>query len=323
MFTIRLENLASVSISSFDPVKVAYFTLSSNIRKYVRAFRKAPVSLFFLLSLSGCSSLSTLLFYPHQGHYMTPEKLGVEYSTIELETPDHETLINWVLHPAENAEPKARIFYLHGNGENISTHVNNVAWLTLQGFEVFLLDYRGYGYSSGTSTLRTAMTDIATAHDWLTQQNQTPIILFGQSMGGALAIAYSSTYADLPPLKQPFAALIAESAPANWPQVAREAMRQHWLTWVLQAPASLMPSAYDAESHITALNGTPILLMHSKNDPVVGYQHFEQLVEASEDLSPKVRTYRTNGGHTQGLAYPHARETFVEFVEAHIQSVKP
>lgn len=297
-------------------------TLHRGIYSNVRVALRTPLLLLLVINLGACTSLSTLLFYPHQGHYMTPEKLGVEYSTVELETPDHETLVNWRLHPADKAEPKARIFYLHGNGENISTHINSVAWLTLEGYEVFLLDYRGYGYSSGTSTLKTAMTDIATAHDWLTQQNNLPIIIFGQSMGGALAITYSHMYKDLPPHKQAFSALVAESAPASWPQVAREAMRQHWLTWLLQAPASLMPGSYDPESHIPFLDGLPIMLMHSKQDPVVGYQHFEQLIDASNDLEPKIKTYVTNGGHTQGLAYPHARETFVRFVENQIKNTE-
>lgn len=267
-------------------------------------------------SLTACSSVSAFLFYPHQGHYQTPEGLGVAYETIHIESEGFQ-LENWLLLPKTGMEPKGTILYLHGNGENISTHMNSVAWLTLEGYKVFLLDYRGYGNSEGASTLRSALYDVYQAHLWLSQHEDSPLFLFGQSMGGALAITYAANIDDSQEENlKPIQALIAESAPADWPQVAREAMRSHWLTWLIQIPASLIESRYNPEDHIEQLTHLPILLMHSKQDPVVSYAHFEQLAEAADEAGVTIETYQTLGGHTQGLAYEQARQRFIEFIDS-------
>ncbi len=270
--------------------------------------------------LSACSSLSGFLFYPHEGHYQTPERLGVNYQTVHLESEGFK-LENWLLEPKPELIVKGTVLYLHGNGENISTHMNSVAWLTLQGYQVFLLDYRGYGHSEGASTLRSALYDIYQAHSWLSTNTSGPIVLFGQSMGGALAITYAANLDSLEDTNlTPIQALITESAPADWPQVAREAMRKHWLTWLIQIPASLIESKYNPEDHIDKLRDIPILLMHSQQDPIVSYEHFEQLVNAAEDAGLSIQTYQTLGGHTQGLAYEQARQRFLEFIERAIES---
>jgi len=275
-----------------------------------------------LIATSGCSGLSSVLFYPHNEHVQTPESLNVSYETILLNS-DEFTLHNWLIKPPENIQTKARILFLHGNGENISTHINSVAWLTQSGFEVFLLDYRGYGKSEGSSTLGSAMRDIYAAHKWLSTQNNLPIVLYGQSMGGALGITYAANYEN--PVHEletenlsPFSAIISESAPASWPQVAREAMRKHWITWIVQVPASLIESGYDPEQYIGSLK-PPVMLMHSKKDSIVNFRHFEQLLAEAKRSNIDVTSYQTNGNHTQGLAFAQARKRFVEFVEEHIQ----
>lgn len=280
---------------------------------------KCAAILLLLASLSACSSLSGFLFYPHEGHYQTPERLGVNYETIRFESEGFQ-LESWLLLPQPDLKPQGTILYLHGNGENISTHMNSVAWLTLEGYKVFLLDYRGYGNSEGASTLRSALYDIYQAHSWLSEQEDAPLFLFGQSMGGALAITYAANINALESNElMPFQALITESAPADWPQVAREAMRKHWLTWLIQIPASFIESKYNPEDHIDQLNNLPILLMHSKQDPIVSYEHLEQLLEAAKDANVDIETYQTLGGHTQGLAYEQARNRFIKFIESAAQ----
>lgn len=272
--------------------------------------------LAILLASNACTNLTSLLFYPHTGYYQTPKNLELDYQTISIETDTGERLQSWLISPKQNgtlaqSSAKAYILYLHGNGENISTHLNSVAWLSLHGYGIFLLDYRGYGMSQGHSTLRTALEDIGLAHQWLSDNTREPLIILGQSMGGALAI----TYTDLSAAElRPFLALISESAPASWPQIAREVMQRHWITWLLQAPASLMTSQYDAENHIASLN-LPMLLIHSKEDPIVPYHHLQQLIEANEHNSTSVAlTMPVLGGHTQAFAKAENRDALLKFL---------
>lgn len=274
-------------------------------------FLKLMPPVLLVLSVSACSNLSTLLFYPDKHYYQQAEDLGLKASNIVIETHDGEQLVNWYLDDIEQA--KASILFLHGNGENISTHINSVGWLTRHGYKVFLLDYRGYGQSSGVSTLASALSDIEDAHQWLSENESLPLIIFGQSMGGALAITYT---ANAKPELSPIQAVITESAPADWPQIAREAMRKSPLTWLLQIPAFLLPGQYDAENHIGLVKDADILLMHSPQDGVVPYHHAQQLLD---NAPADTRILQTQGGHIAGLADLKIQQQLIGFIEQVLQ----
>ncbi|RMF13828.1 MAG: hypothetical protein D6758_12485 [Gammaproteobacteria bacterium] len=92
--------------------------------------------------LTGCATSTRWLFYPDSRYYQLPDRLGIPYRTVYLFPEPEITLVNWWLAP-DNASC-GTVLFLHGNGENLSTHMNSVAWLTQQGWSVFLLDYRGY-----------------------------------------------------------------------------------------------------------------------------------------------------------------------------------
>ena len=86
-----------------------------------------------------------------------------------LDTADGETLHGWWL-PALTDEPaKGTIYYLHGNAQNVSAHILNVAWLPEKGYNVFTLDYRGYGQSTGAPDIEGALHDAAKRCMWCVQ----------------------------------------------------------------------------------------------------------------------------------------------------------
>ncbi|WP_344808397.1 alpha/beta hydrolase [Allohahella marinimesophila] len=264
-------------------------------------------ALMLVLLLSGCESLTSMLFYPQTQYLQTPQRYALAWQSVELKARDGTRLSNWYL-PAVG-ETKARVLFLHGNGENISTHLNAVAWLPAEGYAVFLLDYRGYGQSDGEPLLPAVFQDIHAAHEWLLSQNEdSPVVLMGQSIGGALGLSYAGSYRrELPQ----FDALVIESAPASLPQVAREAMAKHWLTWLLQVPAQLLlPNAYDAELNVKSLANEPIMLLHGTQDSIVSIDHLQQL----QDKLPKAKVLRYPDGHIRGFASQSVREAVTDFL---------
>ena len=267
------------------------------------------ILLILFSPLIGCNSLSGYLFYPDKNYYRTPDQIGVAYEPIILEKANGNTLQNWLIKP--EGEINEVVLFLHGNGENISTHIGSVAWLTEFGVAVFLLDYQGYGASTGHPTLASAFSDIAAAHRWISQHYaEHPLILFGQSMGGALAIYYAAN--QEPDLKK-IDALATESAPASWPQIAREVMARHWLTWLLQGPASLITGSYDADEAIQSLPDIPLLMMHSTEDPVVPFHHYQQLLELAPANTQKIET---TGRHISALRLKENREKLLDFIRS-------
>src|SRR4051794_13221062 len=116
-------------------------------------------------------------------------------------------------------EPRAVIVLAHGASE----HGGRYAWtgeeLTRRGYAVYAIDHRGHGKSAGARAvidrMRNAVEDLHT----LVERAQAayagrPLVLLGHSMGGAVAIAYTSEHEDALDalvLSGPLAALEAAS----------------------------------------------------------------------------------------------------------------
>ena len=80
----------------------------------------------------------------------------------------------------------------HGNAGNIGHRVPIAKVLEENiGCNVLMLEYRGYGLSTGDPNEEGINIDAQTALDYIRQQKETQsgkIIVFGQSLGGAVAI---------------------------------------------------------------------------------------------------------------------------------------
>jgi fermentation-respiration switch protein FrsA (DUF1100 family) len=87
-------------------------------------------------------------------------------------------------------------------------------------------------------------------------------------------------------------------------------MRRHWLTWIIQLPASLIPSRFDAEDHIAQIEA-PLLLIHSQDDPVVEFHHLEQLLEVAPEATQHIVT---TGPHIAGVRDPKMRAALLDFL---------
>ena len=152
--------------------------------------------LALLLSLAGCSSM---LFYPEPGLPFTPDKARLEYRDVNLTAADGTRLHGWWL-PAKAGVPvKGTVLHLHGNGSNMSWHLGGSWWLPEQGYQVLMLDYRGYGQSQGEPSLPAIYQDIQAAFDWLKAAPEVqgkPLVVLGQSIGGALAVHYLAEHPD-------------------------------------------------------------------------------------------------------------------------------
>jgi fermentation-respiration switch protein FrsA (DUF1100 family) len=120
--------------------------------------RRALVAALVSLLLAGCTGL---IFQPLSQHLLTPDRLGLAYRDIRFTAADGVSLHGWFL-PA-TAPRQGSVLFLHGNAQNISTHIASVAWLPGAGFDVFLFDYRGYGRSAGEPSLDGVHLDFSAA----------------------------------------------------------------------------------------------------------------------------------------------------------------
>jgi len=235
--------------------------------------------LFALLPLlTGCTSL---LFQPLEPHLIDPNKVGVEAQDVFFETSDHLKLHGWFL-PAKG-HAHGTLLFLHGNAENVSTHIGSVYWLPEHGFNVFLFDYRGFGRSEGEPTLAGIHADFAAALDTVFHHPQVDpahVVVFGQSMGGATAI---SGLAESP-WRTRVRALVVEGAPTSYRTVAREALSEWWVTWLFQWPLSLTISDdFRPLDRVAQISPTPLLIVHSRDDEVIPFHHAQELFDAARE----------------------------------------
>lgn len=276
---------------------------------------KMRFRLLILLPLAalqaGCSGV---FFFPDRVTYVTPDRLNLDYEDVYLDTADGETLHGWWL-PAKNPdEPKGTIYFLHGNAQNISSHVFNVAWLPAEGYNVFTLDYRGYGKSTGAPDIEGTLHDAEIGMRWLSEQPQVkdrPVFLLGQSLGGALGIPLASEWVKRQK-EPPLAGVVVDGTFTGFRGIAREKLGSVWLTWLLQAPLSwTITDDYEAIERIDDISPVPVMVIHSVRDGIIPFHHGKKLYEAAEE--PK-RFLQTDTPHASTFVIPAYKQKFLDFL---------
>jgi alpha-beta hydrolase superfamily lysophospholipase len=210
----------------------------------------------------------------------TPESLHWPYEEVWVDVSGGRTHGWWL--PVENA--KGAVLFSHGSGKNISHYLDDAACFRENGFSVLLYDYGGYGQSTGNPSENRCYTDIRAMYKHLVQTRGIPeerIVLAGCSMGGGVT-------ADLAANVKP-GAVILESTFLSIPDAAADTY------WWLPTPA-MTRTQYrniDKVPHIQS----PVLVVHSRDDTVVPFEHGRRLYEAVK--TPK-QFVEIHGSHSRG-----------------------
>jgi fermentation-respiration switch protein FrsA (DUF1100 family) len=276
------------------------------------ALARVAFPLLVTFSAVGCTQT---FFQPQRPLIDTPGSAGLDYEEVSLRADDGVELFTWFL-PARGT-PQATVLFLHGNAENISTHYANIAWMPAEGFNVLALEYRGYGRSAGTPSLPGVQLDIdAAMRALLARRDVDPrrIVLFGQSLGGALAIHYAANGAQRSALR----AVVADSAFADYRRIVKEKLAGFFVTWPFQwLPALTVDNDYSPRATVHAVSPTPLLLIHGERDTIVPPHHSRLLYDAA--AQPKDLWLLPGVGHIQSVRDPALRRRLAEFVRSAVR----
>lgn len=269
-------------------------------------------ALLLMVSISLLQGCSNMFFIPMERLVRTPADIGLQYREVEFESSDGTKLHGWFL-PAEGAA-RGSVLFLHGNAENISTHIGSVHWLPAEGYSVLLFDYRGYGKSGGVPELQGVIRDAEAAIEQIVKMEETdhkPIIVYGQSIGASIAI-YAVAHSQY---REHIDALIAESAFTGYRRIAREKLSAFWLTWPFQYPLSwTVSAAYAPIDAVPKIAPIPLLLVYSEEDRIVPTRHGKQLFAAAKE--PKQLWVVPNGRHISVFFRPEQRQRLLDYLES-------
>jgi len=270
--------------------------------------RRLALASALALSTSACTSL---FFQPHRIQVLSPERFGLEYEDVSFKSSDGVELHGWFL-PARG-KALGTIVQLHGNAENISTHFTSLAWMPARGFNVFTFDYRGYGASEGSPTLDGVQLDIDAAMQALLERSdidKSRIVIYGQSLGGALA-AYYVAHSQR---RDRIRALILESAFSDYVDIAREKLTDHWITWPFQwIPDLAVDNRFSPLPAMPAISPIPLLILHGDQDRTVPVEHGKRLYDAARE--PKQIWIVPGAGHIQTMGDPAQRDRLVAWLK--------
>jgi fermentation-respiration switch protein FrsA (DUF1100 family) len=134
-----------------------------------------------------------------------PSQFGLtDFEELFIPTPDGESLSAFFLRADKQRSRNATILMFHGNAGNIGYRLP-IAKILVNDLHcnVLMLQYRGYGLSSGNPNEKGLMIDAQTGLDYIRQRQElrnTKIVVYGQSIGGAVSIglvARNQKYGDV------------------------------------------------------------------------------------------------------------------------------
>ena len=143
--------------------------------------------------------VSVLLYFLQDYLMFKPEKLPKDfqfyYEHQETEEYNVETrdgaIINGLRFKAKN--PKGIVFYLKGNSKSIKGWGKFAVDFTRHDYDVLMVDYRGFGKSTGRRTQKAVKRDMQVVYNKIKEKvDEKFIILYGRSLGSGFATKLAS-----------------------------------------------------------------------------------------------------------------------------------
>lgn len=211
----------------------------------------------------------------------------------ELFFEKEEARINALHFPATALEKKGMIFYLHGNAGNIQKYGQRAIHFTNKGYEVFMMDYRSFGKSTGELSEQAIHSDVQWVFEEVQKKYKLPShewIVYGRSLGTGIATHLAS--------KNEVQQLILETPYFNLIDVAKG-------YFPLLPYNKLLKYTFQTNKWIKEVKA-PIAIFHGTKDWVVPYKSGIKLQDLLKD-SDQFYTI-PNGGHNNLYTFPQYHE---------------
>ncbi len=224
---------------------------------------KATITLFFVLALQLFNAQLDDRFYQPKKELKPIENLKYENLSLPV---DKDTITAIFIRPAA-VKPKATILFFHGAGGNVSSYTFMIKPLVDDEFQIVMVDFRGYGKSTGIPTHLNVAEDGQKFFDIITKRadvKNTKILLYGASLGSQIATHLARDNKDK------ISGLIIDGGMSSFADIA-SAFTPQFKDMIDNA----LGNVYSAKEDIKFTQGLPKLFIYSKNDKTVPYSQGE------------------------------------------------
>jgi fermentation-respiration switch protein FrsA (DUF1100 family) len=228
---------------------------------------------------------SKFIYYPNKRLASIPDNEVAKYQFVEVTSTDSVKLVCLMSRTPVKDSSAFWVLFFHGNSGNVLGSLARPKMLDSLGVNVFSVDYRGYGGSSGTPSEVGLYEDADACYHYVARVlNVRPerIVIYGYSLGSGVATELAT--------RVKAAGLILEGAFESLAKVGQKDYPY--------LPLSLMMgqtfSSIDRIDKITI----PILMIHGRDDRVVPFSEGRALYEKA--TGPK-RFLELSGGHNSAV----------------------
>jgi fermentation-respiration switch protein FrsA (DUF1100 family) len=235
--------------------------------------------------------------------YRDPKSFaGVPFENVLMKTSDGETISMWLMLQRTNPHTRPTIIYFHGNAGNMAFRLPHSTDMYKQcGMNILVMDYRGFGDSTGVpnevglerdadATLKFALNH--------PQLQGSPIVLLGESLGGAVAVSLAHRNPDL------VKAVILENTFLSISKMADVLMP--FLTYIPFIKYLVLRIGWDSSQRVPDLK-CAVLFVSGDSDELVPPSHMKQLYELTTSASFKDFKSVSGGKHNDTFYVAHTQ----------------
>jgi len=229
----------------------------------LNAGKLIKVSLVLLIGVYLCTlgilyAVQDNLLFPAPSKIVENLPDGAQFA--EMQTEDGKTLRHVRL---EGDEGAPKVMFFHDNGSLAAAELERGRILQENGFDVLLVEYRGYGGSDGEPSSEAFLKDSLAVYDWYKSDDNDWMFLYGHSLGTGVA-AYVSA-------NRPVTSLVLE---APYTRLSDIAASKHPIFPVRMLLKHEIDTVQALKSH-----KTPTMVIHGKLDQVIPVSFGEALYQ--------------------------------------------
>jgi uncharacterized protein len=214
---------------------------------------KTILAIYILICILLYFLQEKLIFFPQKLDKNYPFEFGHKFEERNIKTSDG-SILNGIFFKSDSS--RGLIFYLHGNAGSLSSWGGVAPTYTNLNYDVFILDYRGYGKSEGSiSGQNQIYEDIQTVYDELKKEYpENKIIVLGYSIGtGPASMVASQNEPRLLILQAPYYSLTD--------------MMRHSYPII---PTFILKYKFETHRHLADCK-MPVVIFHGDQDEVIYY----------------------------------------------------